>query len=225
MKVQKSPTRSSSFNSSSVRSPHRSSNILSTLRRSSSYASPSRLREANTTNAIGNTTATASLKRKYTNDSSPFASPSRSAITSSMSRSDTFTSEYDEGNPNRWTKEHWKKLEQCYKRRNRDYEKAASEFYYLESLQSILLPEKDSPDGKPVKKELWSKEQILWRCKCLDTSAKFHGGLLPSERKKFKKLPDACPDLSSSSTATSSSSIMDSSATDRLKNLVNSRRS
>ncbi|CEP14193.1 hypothetical protein [Parasitella parasitica] len=226
MKVQKSPTRSASFNSLSVRSPHRSSNTLSPLQRSSNFASASRLRET-TTNTIGNTTATASSKRKHTNDSSPFASLSRSAIISSMSRSDTFSSEYDEGNPNKWTKEHWRKLEQCYIRKNRDYERAANEFYYLESLQTMLLPKKDSPDGKPIRKELWSKEQILWRCKCLDTSAKFHGGVLPSERKKIKKSLDPCPGLSSSSTTTSKSpspsSLMGSNVTNRLKSLVNSR--
>lgn len=235
MKVQKSPTRLSNFSSPTARSSHPRttntalSNTYSSLRHSSSNKTPpsslsSRIREP--TNIIENTanTTTNSLKRKY-NTSSPFASPSRSTV-GTISRSDTFASEYEEGNPHKWTKHHWKKLEQCYIRKNRDYEKAASEFYYLESLQDMLLPDKESADGKPISKEFWSKEQILWRCKCLDTSAKFHGGVLPSERKKLKRTFNASPGLSSSSTSpsTTSTSTIDLSSAERLKNLINNRR-
>lgn len=236
MKIQKSPTHSSNFSSPTARSPHLRttntalSNAYSPLRRSSNITSPSlsasRIREP--TNIIESTanTTTSSLKRKHTT-SSPLESPSRFTI-NTVSRSDTFASEYEEGNPHKWTKHHWKKLEQCYIRKNRDYEKAASEFYYLESLQDMLLPDKESADGKPISKEFWSKEQILWRCKCLDTSAKFHGGVLPSERKKMKRSSNINPGLSSSSTSSSttstSTSTIDLSSAERLKNLINNRR-
>ncbi|KAL9545648.1 hypothetical protein MBANPS3_007051 [Mucor bainieri] len=168
MKVEKSPTRPSSYISPIARSSHlrggasASTSSYSALRRSSSH--------------FGHSSSTTA--------SSPSTSRFREPA---ISRSETFSSEYEEGNPHKWTKKHWKKLEECYLRKDRDYEKAASEFYYIESLQDILLPDRDSIDGKPIRKEYWSKEQILWRCKCLDTSAKFHGGLLPSERKKVRK--------------------------------------
>ncbi|KAK4516114.1 copper transpport protein [Mucor velutinosus] len=236
MKVEKSPTRSSSFNSPIARSSHLRSNnstlasSYSPLRRSSSHFSPSSPSSSSSTSrfqepAIENTTTTNSLKRKYTS-SSPLASPSRSTV-GTISRSDTFASEYEEGNPHKWTKQHWKKLEECYLRKNRDYEKAASEFYYIESLQDILLPDRDSIEGKPIRKELWSKEQILWRCKCLDTSARFHGGLLPSERKKIKKSVDTnlSSNISSGSTVTAGSTSNESSSSaEKLRNLVSNRR-
>ncbi|GAN03804.1 RNA binding protein [Mucor ambiguus] len=227
MKIEKSPARSSSFSSPIARSSHlRSSNSTLTsgyspLRRSSSHFAPSSPASSSTSQfrepAIENTTATTnSLRRKYTS-SSLLASPSRSTV-GTISRSDTFASEYEQGNPHKWTKQHWRKLEQCYLRKNRDYEKAASEFYYIESLQDILLPDRDSIDGKPIRKELWSKEQILWRCKCLDTSAKFHGGLLPSERKKIKKLANTSP--SSASTVAAGSTLSESSSSaEKLRNL------
>ncbi|KAF1799249.1 hypothetical protein FB192DRAFT_1395708 [Mucor lusitanicus] len=230
MKVDKSPTRSSPFNSPIAKPSHlRSSNSAlkssySPLRHTSSHFTPTSPSSSTTTARFrepiieNTTTTTNSLKRKYTS-SSPLASPSRSSA-GTISRSDTFTSEYDEGNPNKWTKQHWKKLEMLYLRKDRDYEKAASEFYYIESLQSIVLPDKDSIDGKPIRKELWSKEQILWRCKCLDTSAKFHGGLLPSERKKMKKSVNT----TSPSFAAGPTSSESSSSTEKLRNLVNSSR-
>ncbi|KAI8078119.1 uncharacterized protein B0P05DRAFT_542577 [Gilbertella persicaria] len=118
------------------------------------------------------------LKRKYT--PSPLFSPPR------FSRTDTFESDYDRDNPNRWTKRQWKKLEEYYLLKNRDYEKAANTFYFRESLITMNLPSSQDIAGKPKCKELWTKEQILWRAKCLHTSVQYHNGLLPSERKKQK---------------------------------------
>lgn len=237
MKVEKSPTRSSPFSSPIARSSNlRGMNATLTssyspLRRSSSHFTPSSPSASSTTSRFreptieNTTTITNSLKRKYTS-SSPLASPSRSTV-GTISRSSTFASEYEQGNPHKWTRQHWKKLEECYLRKNRDFEKAASEFYYIESLQDILLPDRDSIDGRPIRKELWSKEQILWRCKCLDTSAKFHGGLLPSERKKMKKSASTSPSSNvscASTVAAGSASSESSSSAEKLRNLVSNKR-
>lgn len=149
-------------------SPLRSSNTTSPLR-SSNTTSP--LRSSNATSSTTSSPSRPSLKRKYTQDTSP-----------TLSRSSTLASD-DETTP--WTKDHWKKLEDWYIRKNRDYKKAANSFYYFESLINIELPKHN--ETAPTTKELWPLDQIVWRSQCLDTSVKFHNGLLPSERKKKKK--------------------------------------
>ncbi|KAI8994850.1 hypothetical protein BDB01DRAFT_831794 [Pilobolus umbonatus] len=125
-------------------------------------------------------------KRRYV--SSPLTSPSRPMITNKLQRLDTFSSDIgDDPARNRWTRHDWRKLEDYYVRKNRDCERAANAFYNLEN----WVPISPGLNGQERVKELWTKEEILWRCKCLDTSVKAHGGLLPSERsKKRKPRPD-----------------------------------
>jgi hypothetical protein len=119
-------------------------------------------------------------KRKRT--PSPVHSPSRP-----LPRYDTFASDYDTGNPNRWTKQHWKKLESYYLRKGRDVQKTANAFYYGESLKTISLPSVDDAIGRPVTDELWTKDQVLWRTNCLHTSVEYNQGLLPSQRSSSNK--------------------------------------
>lgn len=83
-----------------------------------------------------------------------------------------------------WTPKHWKTLEYWYLRKHHDYKLAAEAFYSCESLIQL------SP-----RKELWPIEKILWKAKCLDTSTKAHGGLVPSERKRPRSTIST-PDLS-----------------------------
>ncbi|OBZ91668.1 hypothetical protein A0J61_00314 [Choanephora cucurbitarum] len=118
-----------------------------------------------------------SRKRKYT--PSPLFSPPR------FSRTNTLESDIDKDGPCRWTKRHWQKLEEYYVMRDRDFEKAARVFYLRESLVANDTLTLES-DERPKCKELWTKEHILWRAKCLHTSVQYHHGLLPSERKKLK---------------------------------------
>ncbi|KAI7900505.1 uncharacterized protein BX663DRAFT_517868 [Cokeromyces recurvatus] len=126
------------------------------------------------------------LKRKH---SSPTIEHSPNKLTESFLRSDTFASDINVDNGVKWTKQHWKKLEEYYVRKNYDYEKAAIAFYYVESLITINSSSKDDLDNTTLTlKELWSKEHIIWRCKCLDTSTRFYGGVLPSERIKKRKI-------------------------------------
>ncbi|KAG1051158.1 hypothetical protein G6F43_006617 [Rhizopus delemar] len=116
------------------------------------------------------------LKRSYT------SSPLRSTTSnSSLSRTSSFLSEVDEEGGTRWTRQHWKKLEEYYIKKDRDIEKATSAFYYCESL--IRVTESDS---KPIMKELWPKDKIKWRCKCLDTRAKYQNNTVPFIKKKQK---------------------------------------
>lgn len=152
-----------------------------------------------------------SLKRRYSSlqEDSDTYEPA-----ATLSRSSTFASDIQtDSNNTRWTTTHWKKLEDWYIRKNRDFRKAANSFYYFESLINIDLPnEEDSNDGAPVIKELWTLDHILWRSQCLDTSVKFHQGLLPSERKKEKKRKLSGDNSSSTtSNASTSSSNTDSS--------------
>ncbi|KAI8354054.1 hypothetical protein BD560DRAFT_438407 [Blakeslea trispora] len=118
-----------------------------------------------------------SRKRKYT--PSPLFSPPR------FSRTNTLESDIDKEGPCRWTKSHWQKLEEYYVMRDRDYEKAARIFYLRESLVTNDTLALESNEWSKCK-ELWTKEHILWRAKCLHTSVQYHHGLLPSERKKLK---------------------------------------
>ncbi|CAO3663836.1 unnamed protein product [Rhizopus stolonifer] len=91
----------------------------------------------------------------------------------------------DDESQARWTRQHWKLLEEYYVRKDRDYEKAATAFYYCESL--IHMPETEERDQK--KKELWPLEKILWRCKCLDTRARYQKE--SSNRKRHKTLSES----------------------------------
>ncbi|KAI9357512.1 hypothetical protein BD770DRAFT_388901 [Pilaira anomala] len=83
-----------------------------------------------------------------------------------------------------WTPKHWKTLEYWYIRKHHDYKLAAEAFYSCESLIQL------NP-----RKELWPIEKILWKAKCLDTSTKAHGGLVPSERKRSRSSMLSTPDL------------------------------
>jgi hypothetical protein len=190
MKAEKSPNRIHL-----LRSPARS-----TLTRPTTPSSSLRHQSKETIEKLASQSL-ANAKRKR-NDS-PSSSPSRRLI-----REDTFASDYDTGN--RWTKEHWKKLESYYLRKGRDVQKTANAFYYGESLKTISLPSVDDTTGRPVTDELWTKEQILWRTNCLHTSVEYYHGLLPSQRsssKKKKKIATSAtntPSRSSSSLSTTS---------------------
>ncbi|GAA5812418.1 hypothetical protein MFLAVUS_005873 [Mucor flavus] len=103
-----------------------------------------------------------SLKRTYSSLSN---SSKRSSL---LKSSDTFASL--SGTDTMWNPSDWKRLEDWYLRKDRDHVEAAKAFYQYESVQQ----------GK----ENWPFKKILWRAKCLDTSAKAHGGLVPSQRKR-----------------------------------------
>lgn len=165
------------------------------------------------------TSTSSSLKRRYSSsfqeeDEEEQEGKNVKEPTPTLSRSSTFASDIQTSNSNnaRWTTAHWKKLEDWYIRKNRDFRKAANSFYYFESLINIDLPNnnEDNTDGAPVIKELWSLDHILWRSQCLDTSVKFHKGLLPSERKREKrrKLSSDGSTTSNASTSSSSSSTI-----------------
>lgn len=141
----------------------------------------------------------ANTKRKHT--SSLANSPSRK-----LSRYDTFSSDNDTGSSNRWTKQHWRKLELYYLRKGRDVQKTANAFYYGESLKTISLPSVDDMTGRPVTDELWSKDQVIWRTNCLHTSVKFHNGLLPSQRTSRTKRRTTSTNVSATNTPSRSSS-------------------
>ncbi|KAI8371411.1 uncharacterized protein BYT42DRAFT_616505 [Radiomyces spectabilis] len=80
-----------------------------------------------------------------------------------------------------WTRTQWKALENWYDKMNRDVDRTVAMFYRHEALRTV------EENGQVPPIELWTKDKILWRCQCLDTNTKFHGGLLPSERKRLKK--------------------------------------
>ncbi|GAA5799313.1 hypothetical protein HPULCUR_004724 [Helicostylum pulchrum] len=124
-----------------------------------------------------------SLKRTYSSlsSSSTSNSPKRTSL---LKSSDTFASL--SGSDTMWTSSDWKRLEDWYIRKNRDHVEAAKAFYQFESVQQ----------GK----ESWPFKKILWRAKCLDTSAKAHGGLVPSERKR--RSVESTPELSRTPTRT-----------------------
>lgn len=172
--------------SPSLSATARARKILSTTASTSNTTTREQIKQEEEEIAINShagSSAFTPYKRKYT--PSPLGSPIRQP---DLSRASTFISDIDtnDASSTRWTKELWKKLEQYYIDRNRDYKKAATAFYYKESLITIDLPHR--PNGRePETKELWSIEQITWRSQCLDTSAKFHNGLLPSERKLAKR--------------------------------------
>ncbi|CAO3630424.1 unnamed protein product [Mucor hiemalis] len=125
-----------------------------------------------------------SLKRRY---SSLQEDSDTNEPAATLSRSSTFASDIQtDSNNTQWTTTHWKKLED----------------WYIQ----------DNNDGAPVIKELWTLDHILWRSQCLDTSVKFHQGLLPSERKKEKRRKLSGDNSSSTtSNASTSSSNTDSS--------------
>ncbi|KAG2230916.1 hypothetical protein BDF21DRAFT_413001 [Thamnidium elegans] len=104
--------------------------------------------------------------------------------TSLLKTSDTFASL--SGTDTMWNSSDWKRLEDWYLRKDRDHVEAAKAFYKFESVQQ----------GK----ENWPFKKILWRAKCLDTSAKAHGGLVPSQRKR--RSMESTPELSRTPTRT-----------------------
>ncbi|KAI9244306.1 hypothetical protein BY458DRAFT_495216, partial [Sporodiniella umbellata] len=104
------------------------------------------------------------LKRKR--PSSPIQSTTQ---INTLSRTSSFLSEVGDEDQARWTRHNWKTLEEYYVRKDRDCEKAANAFYYCESL--IRISEEIEEDSGM--KELWSKEKILWRCKCIDTRFRY----------------------------------------------------
>ncbi|KAI9487288.1 MAG: hypothetical protein EXX96DRAFT_552549 [Benjaminiella poitrasii] len=188
MKSEKSPSRSPFHpytNRRSILSPTFQS---PSSEASSTSVSPSLVQTDFRTAEADNTdfTTSPSSKRKYSSLILDYP-PSRTS--DSFLRSNTFTSDVNDDNGTRWTKEHWKKLEQYYIRKNYDYERAAIAFYYVESLVTVSSASNDDPDNTELTlKELWPKEHIIWRCKCLDTSTRFYGGVLPSERSKKRKV-------------------------------------
>lgn len=112
------------------------------------------------------------LKRSYT------SSPLRSTTSnSSLSRTSSFLSEVDEEGGTRWTRQHWKKLEEYYIKKDRDIEKATSAFYYCESL--IRVTESDS---KPIMKEL-----LLRRNKKISRLQVIMSSLVFQEKKNHHK--------------------------------------
>lgn len=105
-----------------------------------------------------------SLKRKF--DDSP-------TKTSSKERTGTFTDNDDI----LWTRHHWRKLEEWYMQEDRDYVKAAEAYYDHHCTQA---------------EETWTLAQLTNKSRCLDTFAKAHDNLLPSELQQKRRENNLC---------------------------------
>ncbi|KAL0082273.1 hypothetical protein F4703DRAFT_1917743 [Phycomyces blakesleeanus] len=80
-----------------------------------------------------------------------------------------------------WTRKEWEDLERWYVLTDRDIEQASRGFYRH---YSLLPTEQLQINGKTKQgtRELWPLKDVQWRCRCLDTNARFRYGKLPSER-------------------------------------------
>ncbi|KAI7897432.1 uncharacterized protein EV154DRAFT_557733 [Mucor mucedo] len=71
-----------------------------------------------------------------------------------------------------WSRHHWSKLEEWYIVEDRDYVKAAEAYYSHHCIQA---------------EETWTLAQLTKKSRCLDTFAKAHDNLLPSELQQKRR--------------------------------------